>query len=148
LKTLSEGLLGSDVRPTVIKDCARLIDTEVANKRGISGVAIKGGYMVFKKVKPTAVEDAMDSLLDEFVAKLQPIHRDFQENHSTQPLAGYLSQRGDMIANTLLENTDVRAEHSPNKVVRGAYFKLRPTAERQLKEALPAVAGLVDKYTR
>ncbi len=143
---LAEALLSQDNRPKVIRDCAQLIDAEVARKTGISGMAIKGGYKVFKKVKPTAVEEAMDTLLDEFVEKLDPVYETYRASKSGESLEQFLVRNGPKIANTLLEITDARATDSPHRVIKKAYFKLRPMASKQVQEALPAVSRLVERY--
>jgi len=146
LGILAEALLSQDNRPQVIRDCARLIDEEVARKTGISGMAIKGGYKMFKKVKPTAVEDAMDSLLDEFVEKLDPVYEEYRSSAKDETLERFLVRNGPRIADTLLEITDARAENTPHRVIKKAYMKLRPMASKQVQEALPAVSRLVERY--
>ncbi len=145
---LAEVLLSQENRPAVVRDCARLIDDEVARKTGITGMAIKGGYKIFKKVKPGIVEEAMDSLLDEFVEKLDPIYEEYRTGHAGESLESFLVSRGPRIADTLLEITDARAKHSEHRVVKKAYYKLRPMAEKQIQEALPAVSRLVEKYVQ
>ena len=143
---LAEALLSQDNRPAVIRDCAQLIDGEVARKTGITGMAIKGGYKIFKKVKPGIVEEAMDSLLDEFVEKLDPIYEEYRTQHAGESLERYLVGNGPRIADTLLEITDGRAKASEHRVIKKAYYKLRPMAEKQIQDALPAVSKLVEKY--
>ncbi len=143
---LAEALLSQENRPAVIRDCARLVDEEVARKTGITGMAIKGGYKIFKKVKPGIVEEAMDSLLDEFVEKLDPVYEEYRTQHAGESLEAYLVANGPRIASTLLEITDARAKKADHRVVKKAYYKLRPMAEKQVQEALPAVSKLVEKY--
>lgn len=49
---LKEILLDETKRPAVVTDMQQLIDEEVEAKSGVSGLAIKGGYGLVKKVKP------------------------------------------------------------------------------------------------
>ena len=62
---LKDTLLQTDNRPVVIQDCADLVDREVARKKGVTGMMIKGGYKAFKAIKPSIVTDAVDILLDD-----------------------------------------------------------------------------------
>jgi hypothetical protein len=39
-------------RRAVVDDCTALIDAEVGDKRGLTGVAIKTAYMTVKNIKP------------------------------------------------------------------------------------------------
>jgi len=61
-------------------------------------------------------------------------------------LENYLSSNKVQVADTLLGITDARAANSPNRVVRKAYQKMRPMASRQVQDALPGVARLINKY--
>ncbi|MBO0841387.1 MAG: hypothetical protein J2O49_11270, partial [Sciscionella sp.] len=69
-ETLKQLLLDPQRRPNVVNDCQQLIEDQVAAAAGIPGVAIKGGYKVVKAIKPGIIHDAVDGLLDQFVAKL------------------------------------------------------------------------------
>jgi len=143
---LSEIMLSTTNRPQVLRDCVQLLEDEVGRKSGLSGLAIKAGYGVLKKVKPTMVGDAMDSLLDDFVHRLEPLHEEYIQSGQVVQLEQYLQRNGGRVANTLLGITDDRATRSKHAVVKGTYDKLRPMASKQIEEALPAVARLLRKY--
>jgi hypothetical protein len=65
-------LLEPGRREAVVADLAAVIDSEVADKKGLSGTAIKGGYNTANKFKPGLVPHATDKLLPEFVSALTP----------------------------------------------------------------------------
>ena len=65
---VKDKLLDTGVRPNVIADCVGVVDGEVASKKGMTGLVIKGGYKAFKALKPGIVEEAVNHLLDDFVA--------------------------------------------------------------------------------
>lgn len=109
-------------------------------------MAIKAGFGVLKKVKPNMVEEAMDSLLDEFVHKLEPLHEEYEKSGRKEPLESFLDHHKERIATALLEITDERAQRSRATLIKSTYQKLRPMAAKQIHEALPAVAGLLKKY--
>jgi hypothetical protein len=146
MATLSEKMLAPEARPQVLKDCVQVLDEEVARKSGLTGMAIKAGYGVLKKVKPNMVEEAMDSLLDDFVHKLEPIHTEYVQSGQVMQLEQYLQKNSLRIANTLLEITDSRGKNAKNPVIKKTYDGLRPYAVKQIEEAMPAVARLVKKH--
>lgn len=55
---LNETLLDESRVPAVVADVQALIDAEVSDKSGASGLALKGGYGAVKKVGPSIVPDA------------------------------------------------------------------------------------------
>ena len=52
MATLTEVLTSDAKKASVVDDCCALIDAEVGDKGGISGLAIKAGYATVKGVKP------------------------------------------------------------------------------------------------
>jgi len=147
-QSLKDLLLEPGLRPRVVADCCALIDEEVASKRGFSGLAIKGGYAVFKKVKKGALSSAVNWLLDDFVEVLDEYYRRYEGLKAGRPASygDYLVANGPQVAESLLKITDRKQEQSTNRAVRGAYKKLRPSASRHTQDALPRVGALVQRY--
>lgn len=141
-------LLEPGLRPRVVADCCTLIDEEVASKRGLSGLAIKGGYAVFKKVKKGALSSAVNWLLDEFVEVLDDYFQRYHALETGRPASygAYLVANGPAVAESLLCITDRKQQQSTNRAVRGAYGKLRPSASRHTQDALPRVGALVERF--
>lgn len=144
MPTLTERLKQTD-RKIVITDTARLIDEEVSSKSGISGMAIKGGYKVVKKLKPGMIEDAVDHLLDDFTAALDPLYQDFLTADEGL-FENYIKYHDSRAANDLLSITDARAERSSKQALKSTYSKLRGQAEKHVREALPGVGRLIDSH--
>ncbi|CAM2772645.1 hypothetical protein SAXI111661_00430 [Saccharomonospora xinjiangensis] len=142
--TLKEILLDSSRRPTVVADLQTLIDEEVAAKSGVSGTVIKTGYAAVKKIKPGIIGAAVESLLDEFVAALEPIYADFRASGASD-FGSYLPTRPDA-ADALLSVTDARAERSDRESIKKVYGKLRPKGKDNVEEALPRLGKLIDKH--
>ena len=74
MMTLREALGGEDKRQAVIQDACVVLDREVADKSGLSGVAVRGAYTIVKGIKPGFVSEVIDALLDDFLDALQPLH--------------------------------------------------------------------------
>jgi len=134
-------------RQLVIKDTVRLIDSEVASKGGLSGVALKGGYSVIKKLKDGRMIDiAVDKLLDEFADALSPVYEDFLGEDGQTRFEPYLSKHASDAANALLGITDSKAARAENKIIKSTYQKLRGQAEKHVIDALPGVGRLIDTH--
>lgn len=133
-------------RQVVIKDTVRLIDSEVASKGGLSGVALKGGYSVIKKLKDGRMIDiAVDKLLDEFADALSPVYESFLEGDGAR-FEPYLSNHATEAADALLGITDSKAARAENKIIKSTYQKLRGQAEKHVVDALPGVGRLIDTH--
>lgn len=147
-RSLEEALGEADVRPNIVNDTVRVIDQEVERKSGITGMALRAGYAFVSKLQGgQMVPKAVDGLLDEFASAIQPLHAAYQEQGGTGGFGPFLVARKAEASNALLAITDKRAERHDNRALVSAYRKLRPTAIRHVEEALPAVGGLIDRYT-
>ena len=142
--SLVETIKNETARRAVVDDCVQLLEAEVASKRGISGVAIKGGFKTVKKMRPGMIPMAMNHLLDDFAAQIDPIWAECQAS-GQDPRAYFTSRKGD-VANALLSITDERGRKSDQKVLVKVYSKLRPTAVQHIGEAIPGLADLIVKH--
>lgn len=141
---LKELAQDSAKRSQVVDDACRVLDLEVADKSGLSGMAIKAGYKLVQGVKPGFVRQAVDDLLDDFLDALDPI---YQEAVSSGKKPGdYLKSRSGQVADSLLSITDRRAEKAQRATIRGMYDKLRPTAKKHVEAAAPRLADLLEKH--
>ncbi len=137
--------LTDEARKTqVIQDCCTLIDSEVADKKGLGGMAIKAGYKAVQGVKPGFVRNVVHDLLPDFATALDPIHAEAKQQG--QPVAGYFRDQSGRVAEALLGITDAKAEHASNGVVKGAYKKLRPTAKKNVESAVPRLGQLIETH--
>ena len=145
--TLKSRLLDSDRRDAVVADLQNFVDQEVAAKGGLSGGVIKTGYAAVKKIRPGIIRSAIDSMLDEFAAALEPYWAAYQ----AQPVPGfgaYLTGRPQEVAQALLAVTDRRAQRSNRAAVTNVYGRLRPKGEQNVIESLPRLGDLVERHAR
>lgn len=131
-------------RRQVVDACVQLIDAEVRDKRGVSGLAIKGSYKMVKSLRPGMIGMAMDGLLDDFAARVDPFWLECQEQ-GADPRA-YFTQRKGQVSDALLGITDDRAAKTPNKTLKKAYEKLRPQGVKHIGDAMPRFADLLKKH--
>ncbi|GLY67587.1 DUF6918 family protein [Amycolatopsis taiwanensis] len=143
--TLKEILLDSSRRPAVVSDLETLVDEEVSDKGGVSGAVIKTGFAAVKKIKPGIIGSAIETLLDDFTASLEPFYANFRSTGGGD-FGAYLSSRSDEAADALLSVTDARAEKSSRDSIKKVYGKLRPNGKKNVEEALPRLGKLIDKH--
>src|SRR5271167_4346114 len=76
MPTLPDVLTSEAHKGRVVEDCCALIDAEVKDKGGISGLAIKAGYGAIKGVKPGFVKNVVSDWLLEFATALDPVYQE------------------------------------------------------------------------
>ena len=145
MATLAEILLTDENRPRLVRDCEQLIDAEVRDKSGVTGLAIKAGFKTVKAVKPGIIPDVVDFLLDDFVGAMEPHYADYVTG-GTGEFPKFVVSRGARIADDLLGITDRRAEKSKHRTLVEAYKKLRPKAQTQVVAAMPRLGTLIASY--
>jgi len=142
---LHEKLPLPDRRDEMVDACTRLLDEEVKKKKGVTGLAVKGGYRLLRAFKPGAAREAIDALFDDFIEALEPFHQEHEQGGANS-FGDHLKTKAPRVAAALVEVTDRRAEGSKHKNLVKAYKKMRPSALRNVEEAIPALAVLMDRY--
>ena len=144
---LADLLLNSNRFNALLRDCVQLLEREVGKKKGLAGLAVKTSFGVVKQFKPDVLDEAFTRLLPKFIEKLEPFHQHFQ-NEGQGDFSTFLRSKASEVSNALLSVTDQRATESQITVLKKAYEKLRPAAQQHVKDAVPALANLVDKYQK
>lgn len=144
MAALTETLTQDTKKAAVVDDCCALIDAEVADKGGISGLAIKAGYSAVKGVKPGFIKHTVTDLLPEFAAVLDPIYQEAKQ--ANRPVSTYFMSHSSRVADALLGITDAKARHSKSSIVRGTYDKLRGTAKKNVEAAVPRLGRLIERH--
>ncbi len=144
MASLKELLGSGEKRTAVIDDACKVLDLEVADKSGVSGLAIKGGYKLVRGIKPGFVREVVDHLLDDFLDALDPIYQEAVEKK--QPAGAHLKEDPARVADALLGITDARAEHAKSGAIKKTYRKLRPMAHKHVEAAAPRLAEMLDRH--
>jgi hypothetical protein len=143
MTSLVDKLAKEPNRTTVINDCVDLIDNQVKQK----GFVIKSAYATIKALKKKFVPEVVDSMLDEWLDKLQP-HYDKWAVAKASSFSDYLVARGDDVAEDLLAVTDARAERSSHGTAKKMYGRMRDGAKKNVIEAIPALAQLIERHIK
>ena len=138
---LSEKLLAPAVRPAVSTDLAATIDTEVSNKRGLSGAAIKTGYAAAKK--KADVPKVLNENLEQITAIFDPYWEQFGGQGD---FGAYLAGRGDEVTADILKVADARAQATSRDQISKVYGSMRGKAADLIKESLPAIGATLQKH--
>jgi len=142
--SLVEVLKDQSVRPLIIADCEKMLDAEVADKKGLTGIAVKGAFKTLKAIKPGMIKHTLDDLIDELAEKVDPFWQDCQKQGANPRT--FFTANSTSIANALLGITDGRAKQSKFKNIVRAYNTLRPKAVQYIGDAMPRFSDLVSKY--
>lgn len=144
-QTLVERIGVDPHRPKVVEDCVNLIDAQVKAKGGLSGMAIKGAYATIKTIKRGFVPGVVEALLDDWLGKLQP-HYDKWSAGGSGTFSEFVIARSDDVAEDLLQVTDERAQKTSHTTAKKAYEKMRGGAKKNVIEAIPELARLIEKH--
>ena len=144
MPTLVEVLTSDTQRAKVVDDCLELLELEVQDKSGISGLAIKAGFAAVKGIKPGFLRQVVHDLLPEFARAVEPIYQEAKAQG--RPVAGHLSSDAGRVADALLAITDARAQRTTSGVVKGTYERLRGTAKKNVEAAIPRLGRLIEKH--
>lgn len=144
MPSLKEQLGSGEKRQQVIEDAIKVLDQEVADKGGLTGLAVKGGYKVVQGIRPGFVRDVVTGLLDDFLDALDPLYQEAKQKG--RPAGAFLLENKGRLADGLLGVTDRKAQRVDNAVLKKAYEKLRPLAKGQVEAAAPRLAQLLEKH--
>jgi len=144
MSTLRELLGGAAKRGAVIDDALRVLDAEVDDKSGFSGIAVKTAYKVVKGISPDFLRRAVDHLLDDFLNALDPVYQEALQRgvDARQHLVSNPSR----VADLLLGITDARAARSDNQMIKKTYEKLRDGAKKHVEAAVPRLGDLFARH--
>ena len=142
--SLKEAVKDQNKRPLILQECTQMIEGEVSDKRGMTGMLVKGAFKAIKKFKPTIIPSALDDLIDDFADKVEPFWQECQQA-GEEPEAFFVRRKVD-VANALLQITDAKSERSPNKVLVKAYSSLRGKAVEHIGVAMPRFSRIVARH--
>jgi hypothetical protein len=144
MSSLVDAFTAESKKNAVADDCVSLIDAEVADKGGLTGLAIKAGYKAVQGVKPGFIRQAVTDLLPEFAAALEPLYQDAKASGKT--VRDYFNANAPRVADALLGITDEKAKRAKSAMIKGTYDKLRSTAKRNVEAAVPRLAVMVETH--
>jgi hypothetical protein len=144
MPNLIETLTSDSQKGAVIEDCVALIDAEVADKGGLTGLAIKAGYRTVQGIKPGFIRQVVTDLLPEFAQALDPLYAEAKAKGEN--VRQHFDANATRVADALLGITDEKAKRSKSGMVKGTYEKLRGSAKKNVEAAVPRLAAMIEKH--
>jgi hypothetical protein len=141
--SLGDAINEPSKKATIVADCCKLIDEEVGDKGGLSGLAVKAGYHAVKGIKPGFIPEVVEKLLPEFAGKIDTIWEEGKGGGN--PVSHMVSNKA-RVADALLSVTDAKSKNAKSAVVRSTYDKLRGSAKKNVEDAVPRLAKLLEKH--
>ena len=145
MKGLADILLASQHKKAVIADCVQLIETHVASRSGLKGMALKTGLSMLKRAKPGMLERATGYLLPEFIAALDPMYQECRRNNKAD-FETHLNTHARQAAQALLAVADHRVEETNSNTVKTTYARMRGGAETEVLAAIPGLSRILSTY--
>ena len=138
-------LLKSDNRTRVIGDCVNLVESEVASKSGLGGMAVKTAFGLIKKINPQIIHMAINKLIDDFVDAMDPFFSEYQKANASNLESHWIAKRVEL-ADVFLGVTDKRIAKAQNKTIKKAYSKLRSSGAKHVEASVPGIAQVIARY--
>lgn len=145
MPTLAERLLVEDRRDTLVASCVKLVEQQIDDQGTVRRLALKAGIAVLNAVKPNALTLVVNDLLHHFTHALEPLYQQFHAA-SGRDFSQFLRHHPDEAVSALIAVTDRRAEKLGNAAVRKVYGKLRPSAETEVRAALPGLSQIIAEH--
>ncbi len=73
--SLTEQISPPEKRQALVNDALEILDAEVQDKSGLSGIAVKTAFKLVKGVQPGFLRKVVENLLDEFLLKVDPTYQ-------------------------------------------------------------------------
>lgn len=144
MPSLSDVLTSAEKKSQVVEDCLEIIEREVEDKSGLSGMAIKAGYAAVRSIRPGFLKQVVTDLLPEFAKAVDPVWTEAKEKGV--PVAAHFSGNSGRVADALLQITDDKAKRTKSGVVKATYERLRGTAKKNVEAAVPRLGKLIEKH--
>ena len=96
-----------------------------------------------RAVKPGVIVESAEGLLPDFARVLDPL---LAKRPEGTPWPTFFDERSGEFVSALLSITDDRARRTSHQTLAKAYEKIRPSAEKHVLAALPAIATFVQRY--
>ena len=147
MPALADIVLTAKHKNALVADCVHLTESRIAGRSGLRGIALKTSLSLLKAARPDILPRAMQALLPDFVAALDPLYQDYLAATDRQAnFASFLQHRSDAAVSALLGVTDARAASAQNPAIKSVYARLRGGAENEVGAALPDFASLLSSY--
>jgi len=128
-------------RQSLIGDCVLLIESQVSQKTGLYGIAVKTAFAAIQRLSPRIIYKAMDALIDDLATCLEP----FIRKDPSHIVATFTAERNE-ICTRLLEVSDNRVNGVDIDLIQSIYRKLRPKADKHIIPTIPDIGIMIQHH--
>jgi len=143
LLTLAAVLADPERRAAVVRDAERIVDEEVAARRGVRGMALRTGYAAFRRLRPGIVPLAIDRLLPMFAPM---IDRHWETAVASGDPDAWFRREAGAVADGLLAVTDALSHRTANPVALALYRSLRGQARPHVTAGVTRLPAFLRKH--
>lgn len=145
MPTLAARLAVDAPSDALVTDCVGLIDKQVNTHGAIRRVALKAALAVLDSLKPNALRLIVADLLPRFAAALDPLYQRFNLSGG-QDFSQFLDAHSEEAVAALLGVTDARVAAIDHGGVTAVYKKLRPSAQNEVRAAVPGLGTIISSH--
>lgn len=136
---LREVLTSPERKPAVVNDLAVLVDTEVSNLGGLTGIAAKAAYAGARNRVPGAISANLPQIAD----VVQPYWDSFQAAGASD-FGAHLAENSDAVVSSVIGVVD--SEVAASGTAAGMYGRFKPQLVKILTGALPRLGAIVQSH--
>ena len=145
MPSLAQRLIQNHRREQLIDEVSDLVHFQVENQTGLRRLGLKAAIAVLNAIQSNAVRHVVSDLLPKFADALDPLFQEFHRS-SGRDFSDFLRQHPEETVNALISVTDERAESFGHAAVSKVDARLRPTAENEVRAALPALSIILANH--
>ncbi|MDO9452673.1 MAG: hypothetical protein Q7J29_07410 [Stagnimonas sp.] len=129
----------------LVNDLARTVETHIAGKSGIAGMAMKMGFHALRSAKPDIAVRATRTLLPDISQALDPLHAEFKSGNG-EDFGSFLGQHAERAAQLVIGAADRRIGSIENSTAKAVYQRFRGSAGDELQKLLPALGQVLARH--
>lgn len=145
MPSLSAILLSKPLPDASVNALAQTVESHIAKKTGIGGMAMKMGFNTLRAARPDIAERATRSLIPDIAVALDPLYAEFEKAPGTD-FGSYLGQHAERAAALVMAALDRRLQQSRNTSAKAMYQRFRAAAAGDLQKLLPDFGRVIGRH--
>lgn len=129
----------------LVNDLARTVETHIASKSGITGMAMKMGFNALRSAKPDIAVRATRTLLPDIAQALDPLHSEFTSGEG-KDFGNFLGQHAERAAQLVIGAADRRIGSIENTTAKAVYQRFRSSASDELQKLMPSLGQVLARH--
>ncbi len=145
MHTLSSILLSAPHSNGLVNELAATLESHLARKTGLSGMAMKLGFNTLKAARPDVSRRAAEVLLPDVARALDPLYAEFLQGGHPD-FAAFLTANNHRATALTVTAIDTRMRQINNTAAQSIYRRFSGSAAAELQKLLPACAQVLARH--